>query len=748
MTDYRSIKYEKSFKNIKDVGTTGTGVATGTTAQRGTVEGTVRVNSTTSLFEYYQGGRRYEIDLVPQIDAVGNTNISEADISAGYDLTITGANLIGVVVDFISDDGGTTLRAPSTSYTSSTSITARVHSSVNAAGEPWDVKVASATGLSATLSNAFNVNSVPSFGVASGSLGTLTNNDLASSNITTVTATDPESDAITFSIVSGSIPAGVTFNSNGTWSGTATAVASDTTSNFTVRATDAATPTANTADRAYSVLINRGAGNPTSVNNVNPSEDAIDAGFDLIITGTNFLGTQVAKFKGASEAVVTATSTTVDSATQITARLPTTVTHSNEPWDVQIVNGSYIGTDTDAFNVNLAPVWSTGAGSLGSINDNATGTHFTVAATDPEGSLTYSVTSGSLPGGLSLGSGNGQISGDPTDVGTPTTSNFDISVTDGVNNAVARSFAITVNPVLFVAATGGSITTSGDYKIHKWTASDSTGLNVSSAGNAAGANTIDVMLVAGGGGGGTRHAGAGGGGGISYFTGATVSVTNYPVVIGGGGGGNSVGSNSTFLSETGSGGGGGGYFPGACTGDNGGSGGGAGSWCGSQNTWAYGGSATQATPSAGSSNTGYGQAGGNAYGWGGNHFGGGGGGGGSAGANSGSTGPKFGGNGGGGKQLNLDGNNYYWAGGGGGSAHGGGPAGNGGTGGGGGGGADSGASPPGSGGGSAENSGSGGSGQYGGNGGTNTGGGGGGSSQYSSGSTGGSGMLLVKYKFQ
>ena len=148
----------------------------------------------------------------------------------------------------------------------------------------------------------------------------------------------------------------------------------------------------------------------------------------------------------------------------------------------------------------------------------------------------------------------------------------------------------------FVAATGGTITTSGDFKIHTFNSSGT--FTVTNAGNACGSNTVDHLVVAGGGGGGgaggpsNGTAGGGGAGGYreSFPNPATgglpVSAQAYPITVGGGasgGGGNpngattagGVGSPSTFSTITSAGGGGG-----AGTGGNpapaGGSGGGGG----------------------------------------------------------------------------------------------------------------------------------------------------------------------------
>ena len=57
----------------------------------------------------------------------------------------------------------------------------------------------------------------------------------------------------------------------------------------------------------------------------------------------------------------------------------------------------------------------------------------------------WTVTSGSLPGGLSLASATGVISGTPTSAGT---SNFTVKVTDAQANSKTASLSITVNAIL------------------------------------------------------------------------------------------------------------------------------------------------------------------------------------------------------------------------------------------------------------------------------------------------------------
>ncbi len=161
----------------------------------------------------------------------------------------------------------------------------------------------------------------------------------------------------------------------------------------------------------------------------------------------------------------------------------------------------------------------------------------------------------------------------------------------------------------FIAATGGTITTvCTNFKVHTFTGPGT--FQVTDAGNAAGSNEISYLVVAGGAGGSANGGGGGGAGGYregktpqcSYTSsplactsgsnnGLPVAVTTYPVTVGGGGPGVSSGrstdgSVSTFAGTTtitSTGGGGSGSYCGSTAFDNpaikgnpGGSGGGGG----------------------------------------------------------------------------------------------------------------------------------------------------------------------------
>jgi len=160
----------------------------------------------------------------------------------------------------------------------------------------------------------------------------------------------------------------------------------------------------------------------------------------------------------------------------------------------------------------------------------------------------------------------------------------------------------------FVTATGGTVTCCGDYKIHTFTGPGT--FTITCAGNAAGSNSVDYLVVAGGGGGGGGEnvgsvsgvsGGGAGAGGYRESSGAAsgcysvsplgacvsalpVTVQGYPITVGGGGsggpgpggnGGNGSPSSALSITSTGGGGGSGGNSGAG----NGGSGGGVGGAC-------------------------------------------------------------------------------------------------------------------------------------------------------------------------
>ena len=301
----------------------------------------------------------------------------------------------------------------------------------------------------------------------------------------------------------------------------------------------------------------------------------------------------------------------------------------------------------------------------------------------------------------------------------------------------------------FISATGGTITTSGDFKIHTFTGPGTFNVcNIATTSPAPGHNTVSYMVVAGGGGGAGPAGLYGGGGGAGGFregrcnsidsysasplvanaptNAITVTATSFPITVGGGGAVRTDGNPSVFSIITSTGGGkGGATYPPSIAAGSGGSGGGLGNWPSGPGA---GGAGNTPPTSPGQGHNGAAPGG----------IGGGGGGGATA-VGSGGPAPENGGPGGAGATTSITGSPTAYAGGGGGAAW----KATGGTGG----------------------TGGGGNGSTGGTcvpspsfapqtaGGTNTGGGGGsggsdGGSGPAANSAGGSGIVVIRYKFQ
>jgi hypothetical protein len=299
----------------------------------------------------------------------------------------------------------------------------------------------------------------------------------------------------------------------------------------------------------------------------------------------------------------------------------------------------------------------------------------------------------------------------------------------------------------YIVASGGTVTTSGDFKIHTFN-SDAT-FTVCTAPTPSN-NNVSYLVVAGGGGSGSSGGNSAGGGGAGGFregktpatpytssplvgpAGLPVSVTSYPITVGAGGGGapgnpgpapetaGTQGSTSTFSSISSAGGGGGGG-PNASSGVGGNGGSGGGGAGGGHNRSGGTGNTPPVSPPQGNN-------GGTTSPSGSPDANGGGGGG--AGAVGGNASAPSSGNGGNGVSTEITGSAVTRAGGGAGGAY-----------------TPNGASmgTAGSGGGGGTNSNAAGD-----NGTANTGGGAGAPSSLNSatGATGGSGVVIIRYKFQ
>jgi hypothetical protein len=362
----------------------------------------------------------------------------------------------------------------------------------------------------------------------------------------------------------------------------------------------------------------------------------------FVILGSLFSSGAVVTFIGQTENI-TASTVTVNTSNELTALIPhSSFLGAQEPYGIRVTNVSGLSATLEScLSVDAQPVFDTASGTLGTISDSSRSSYTlaSAAATDPDGdTITYSITSGSLPPGLSISSSTGAITGTASAVGSNTTSTFTVSAATSFQTAT-RSFSITVNaPIITSFTSTGAFTFSVP----------------------AGVTSLRLLAIGGGGGGGNTIGGGGGAGGM-------LEAASFPVTPGGSVSGNvgtggpgatsrgvrgTSGGNTTFGPATALGGGGAGSWDNNA-GIPGGSGGG-----GARND--SGGSTTQ-SPSGGA--TGFGHSGGT-----GNHPGpfaypGGGGGASSAGVGGNSS------QGGSSRTNDITGSPVAYAGGGGGGTH-------------------------------------------------------------------------------
>lgn len=247
MSDIRDF----SGKNRKFTGTNGIKLPTGTAAQRVDEAGRIRFNSDTNLAEYYDGTDWKSIDAPPTItgftlDGGSSVTSTALDRTAGgtASFVISGSNFdtTSATVVFEPESGGANVSVASITRTNSSQFTVTAtRSDFIEANDPYAIKLTNGSGLAATVASAVDVNVPPTFATsADTNIGTVKNDDTATqydANLTTVAATDADSDAITHTISAGSLPNGMSLETDGTFTGTASSLPSTVTeSTFTVQA--------------------------------------------------------------------------------------------------------------------------------------------------------------------------------------------------------------------------------------------------------------------------------------------------------------------------------------------------------------------------------------------------------------------------------------------------------------------------------------------------------------------------------
>lgn len=302
--------------------------------------------------------------------------------------------------------------------------------------------IADAAGMSASQAITVTVNPPPALTITTaslpgGSMGT------AYSQTLHATGGVP---SYTWTITAGSLPAGLTLSSAGVIAGTPTVIG---TSNFTVKVTDSQTPTAATKTANLSIVIIAA---PLSVTTTSLADGVIAnaysqtlqaAGGTPAYTWSISVGTLPAGLNlNASTGTITGTPTAIGTSS-FTAK----------------VTDAAAGTATANLSIttNAALAITTASLPGGSVSTSYSATVNASGGVQP---YAWSITSGSLPAGLSINFGTGVISGTPTVTGT---SNFTVTVADD-ESPVAKAHANLSITIASASCTNNS-TLSGHYAL-------------------------------------------------------------------------------------------------------------------------------------------------------------------------------------------------------------------------------------------------------------------------------------------
>ena len=162
-----------------------------------------------------------------------------------------------------------------------------------------------------------------------------------------------------------------------------------------------------------------------------------DGGQTITITGSDFAPSAAVSIGNTAASVVTFVS-----ATEITFTAPPKTAGDYDVVVTNVDGGN--ATAVDAITYNGLPLWTTPAGNLGSFPAGSTIPTITLVATEPDsGVVSYSVTTGALPSGLTLSGAD--IDGTVPSPAGQTTYNFSVTASDDENQeSTERAFNIVV----------------------------------------------------------------------------------------------------------------------------------------------------------------------------------------------------------------------------------------------------------------------------------------------------------------
>jgi hypothetical protein len=280
--------------------------------------------------------------------------------------------------------------------------------------------------VAASGSQSYTVTINPAVTITTTSLASWTVNQPGYNQTITATGGTP---GYTFAKSAGNLPTGLTLSSAGVLAGMPTVVGNYV---FAITATDS---TGATGSQSFSVVIN-----PTVVITTTtlPSWTVNQPGYSATVTAIGGTGAKTfSRTAGTLPTGLTLSSVGVLSGTPTATG---TYSFTIKATDTINVSGS------QSYTVVINPTVAITTTALVNWTVNQPGYSQTISATGGTGAKTFATTAGTLPTGLTLGSG-GVLSGTPSATGTYT---FTVTATDTVGATANQSYMVTINSAVTI----------------------------------------------------------------------------------------------------------------------------------------------------------------------------------------------------------------------------------------------------------------------------------------------------------
>ncbi len=398
------------------------GVLTGTPTAGGTFNITITATDSSTGAGPYTGAQAYTLTVTAPTIAVAPSSLPNAAIGVAYSETVTASGGIGPYSYSVTSG---TLPA------GLTLSTAGVLTGTPTAGGTFNFTASatdSSTGVGPyTGAQAYTLTiAAPTIAVAPSTLPNAAIGAAYSQAITASGGIGPYS----YSVTSGTLPAGLSLSPAGVLSGVPTEVG---TSNITISATDAATGTGPfSGAQSYALVVDQ----------VLPIANAVTAtvaanstanGITLAITGG--AADSVAVASSAANGIATASGTTI-------TYTPTAGYSGTDSFTYTATNAAGTSSPATVTVTVTAPTLSFSP-AAGGLADGTKGASYSQALSASGGTApyAYTVTTGALPAGLALDGATGRVSGTPTATGS---FGFTVTATDayGATGSATYSLAI------------------------------------------------------------------------------------------------------------------------------------------------------------------------------------------------------------------------------------------------------------------------------------------------------------------